>query len=203
MPARILTRPRRAARAPSPAPVGTGLSRSDSVGGLRSVPVLRRVILVAGFLTMTGMTKALPVVLIPEQDAVTSVRFDMIHISRLDVPTFLHAFYTQRMCRKVTLAGFVPCTAVAALVRSAYLLRVERSMLFTVFCTIWNKCRTAGVLAWCIGSAWHRMKPPFIFSTQNLLINFYLQNQNVCVIITVGDNTSTIPLEVWQYELQY
>ena len=163
MPARILTRPRRAARAPAPAPVGTSLSRNDRASGMRSVPVLRRVILVAGLLTVTGMTKALPIVLIPEQNAVTSVRFDVIHISRLDVAAFLHAFHTQRMGRKVTLACFVPCTSVAAVTRRACFFWVERAVLFTVFRTVGYERCTAGVLAWCIGSAWHWLKPPFFF----------------------------------------
>ena len=63
---------------------------------------------------MMTVAKALPIALIPEQCVVTSVRSDVIDIGRLDVVTFLHALYTQWVCLKVTLACFVPCTAIAA-----------------------------------------------------------------------------------------
>ena len=71
-------------------------------------------ILVAGLLTVTGMTKALPVALVPEQRVVSSVRLDVIDIGRLDVAALLHALHTQWMRLKVTLAGSVPCRTIAS-----------------------------------------------------------------------------------------
>ena len=79
-----------------------------------SILVLRGVILVPGFDAVVSVTEALPVALIPEENAVSSVRFDVIHIGRLDVAALLQALHTQRMCFKVTLACSVPCSAVAS-----------------------------------------------------------------------------------------
>ena len=71
-------------------------------------------ILVSGFDTVMSVTEALPVAPVPEENAVSPVRLDVIHIGRLDVAALLHALHTQRMCLKVTLAGSVPCRAVAS-----------------------------------------------------------------------------------------
>jgi len=72
------------------------------------------VILVSGLDAVVTMAEALPVALIPEENTVSSVRLDVIHIGRLDVAALLQALHTQRMCFKVTLACFVPCSAVAS-----------------------------------------------------------------------------------------
>ena len=80
----------------------------------QSILVLRGVILIPCLDTVVSVTEALPVALIPEENAVSSVRFDVIHIGRLDVAALLHALHTQRMCLKVTLACLVPCCAVAS-----------------------------------------------------------------------------------------
>ena len=54
-------------------------------------------ILVACLDAVVTVAKALPVVLIPEKNLVSSVWYDMIHISRLDVASLLHALHTQWM----------------------------------------------------------------------------------------------------------
>ena len=71
-------------------------------------------ILVSGLDAVVSVAEALPVALIPEQHVVSSVRFDVIDVGRLDIAALLHALHTQRMCLKVTLAGSVPCRAVAS-----------------------------------------------------------------------------------------
>ena len=131
--------------------------RSFSVGGLLfcSILILRGVILVACLDAVVTVAKALPVALVPEENLVSSVRLDVIDIGRLDITTLLHALHTQRMHFKVTLAGFVPRTAVASAACGACVLRMEWMMLVTVFRAVRNKCSTAGMLARCIGSAWH------------------------------------------------
>ena len=112
-------------------------------------------ILVSGFYAVVSVTEALPVALIPEENAVASVRFDVIDIGRLDVASCLHALHTQRMRLKVTLAGSVPRCAVASAACRPCVLRVEGSVLVTVLAAVRNKGCTAGMPAWCLWSAWH------------------------------------------------
>ena len=118
-------------------------------------------VFVSGLNAVVSVTEALPVALIPEEHAVSSVRLNVIDIGRLDVAALLHALHTQRMCLKVTLAGSVPCRAVATAACGACLLRVEGSVLVTVLRTVWNKRCTAGMPARCVRSAGHSQKPPF------------------------------------------
>jgi len=113
------------------------------------------VILVSGFDTVMTVTEALPVALIPEQYAVTSVRFDVIDIGRLDITPLLHALHTQWVRLKVTLAGSVPCRSVASAACGTCVLRVEGTMLVTILGAVGNERSTAGVSAWCLWSAWH------------------------------------------------
>ena len=125
-------------------------------------------ILVSGLDAVVSVTEALPVALIPEENAVSSVRFDVIDISRLDVPPLLQALHTQRMCLKVTLAGSVPCGTVASAACGSCLLRVEASVLVTVLRTVWNECSAAGMPARCVWSAWHYLclLPVLIFGKE-------------------------------------
>lgn len=117
-------------------------------------------ILIPGLDTVMSVTEALPVAPVPEENAVSSVRLDVIHIGRLDVAALLHALHTQRMCLKVTLAGSVPCGTVASAVCGACLLRVEGSVLVTVLRTVGNERCTAGMPARCVRSAWHDLCLP-------------------------------------------
>lgn len=120
-----------------------------------SILVLRGVIFVSGLNAVVSVTEALPVALIPEENTVSSVRLDVIHIGRLDVASLLQALHTQRMCLKVTLAGSVPCRSVASAACGACLLRVEGAVLVTVLRTVGHECCTSGMPAWCVRSAWH------------------------------------------------
>ena len=86
---------------------------NDSLCSLRSVLVLGSVILVSCLDAVVTVAEALPVAPVPEENTVSSVRFDVIDIGRLDVAALLHALHTQRMCLKVTLASSVPCRTVA------------------------------------------------------------------------------------------
>ena len=81
-------------------------------------------ILVSGFDAVVSVTETLPVVLIPEENAVSSVRFDVIDIGRLDIAPLLHALHAQRMRLKVTLAGSVPCSAITSAACGACVLRM-------------------------------------------------------------------------------
>ena len=131
-----------------------------------SILVLRGVILVPGLDAVVSVTEALPVALIPEEHAVSSVRLNVIDIGRLDVAALLHALHTQRMCLKVTLACFVPRCTVASASCGTCVLRVEGTMLVTVLATVRNKGCTAGMPARCIRSARHVL---CLLSPQRLL----------------------------------
>lgn len=125
------------------------------IRGSFSVLVLRGVILVSGFDAVVTVAEALPVAPVPEENTVSSVRFDVIDIGRLDVAALLHALHTQRMCFKVTLAVSVPCCAVAATACRPCVLRMEGAVLVTVLRAVENECSTAGMSARCVRSAWH------------------------------------------------
>jgi len=68
------------------------------------------------------MAKALPVGSIPEQNHVTTVRDDVVYISRHDHAAFLLAVNAQRMLGQVALARLLPPVGVAALVAGTALL---------------------------------------------------------------------------------
>jgi hypothetical protein len=85
------------------------------------------------------------------------VRLNVIDIGRLDVAALLHALHTQWMCLKVTLAGFVPCRAVASAASGACVLRMEGTVLVTVLGAVGYERRTAWMPARCVWSAWHSL----------------------------------------------
>ena len=126
-------------------------------------------IFISGLNAVVAVAKALPVALIPEENLVSSVRNDMIHISCLDVASLLHALHAQRMGFKITLAGFVPSAAIASASCGACFLRMEGAMFVAVFCTIGYECCTAGMFAGCIWSAWHWDHLRFLYSKKPLL----------------------------------
>ncbi len=131
------------------------LNCNDSDCGLLSILVLRGVIFISSFHAVVAVAKALPVTLIPEENAVSSVGLDMIDIGRLDVAPLLQALHTQRVRLKVTLACLVPCCSVAAASSGACVLRMEETVLVAVLDAVGHERRTAGMTAWCLWSAWH------------------------------------------------
>ena len=77
------------------------------------------------FDAVMSVAESLPVVLIPEQDAVTTVWLDVIHIACLNVASLFQALHTQRMCFKVSFSSFVPCAAVTTAACGACILRMK------------------------------------------------------------------------------
>ena len=76
--------------------------------------ILRRLILPPRLDTVMAMAQGLPVAPVPEELLITTVRNDVIHVRRLNVPAFPHTLHTQRVRLKVLLPGFLPRTAVAS-----------------------------------------------------------------------------------------
>ena len=88
----IPSRPRRSPRHKTP-PRSYRSEPQQIFSDLCSVLVLRSVVFVSGLNAMVSVTEALPVALIPEENAVPSVRFDVIHISCLDVASCLQTLH--------------------------------------------------------------------------------------------------------------
>lgn len=118
------------------------MSKSEpqkSIGELRSVLVLRCVILVACLDAVVTVAERLPVAFVPEENLVSAVWSDVIHIGRLDVASSLQALNTQRMDFEVTLACLVPSAAVASLRCRSDVLRMQRLVFITVLRAIGNE----------------------------------------------------------------
>jgi hypothetical protein len=117
-----------------------------------SVGIFRSAVLSSSFLIVTRLAQRLPVTPVPEQRPVTTVRFDVIHIGRPDVPAFFHALHTQWVCFRVLLPCFLPCPSVTAGFGASHFLGVHRFVGIAVFGPVWYKRRTAGMPAWCVRS---------------------------------------------------
>lgn len=86
--------------------------------------VLRRLILSPRLDAVMPMAQGLPVTPVPEEFMVTTVRGDVVDVSRPDVPTFLHALHAQRVCLKVLLSGSLPGSSVPSSGSTPYFLRM-------------------------------------------------------------------------------
>ena len=117
--------------------------------------ILRCLVLSPRLHAVVAMTQSLPVAPIPEELLVTTMRNDMVDVRRLNIPAFLHALHTQWVRLKVTLAGSVPCGAVASAACGARVLWVEGTVLVAVLGAVGNGRSTAGVSAWGIRSLGH------------------------------------------------
>ena len=76
--------------------------------------ILRCLVLSPCFHTVVTMAKGLPVAPVPEELLITTVRNDVIHVRRLNVPSFLHALYAQRVHLKVLLPSPLPSSTVTS-----------------------------------------------------------------------------------------
>lgn len=116
------------------------------------VVVGRCVIFSPGLDAVVTVAERLPVAPVPEQRPVATVWFDLIHISRPDVPAFFHALHTQLMSFQILLPCFLPCPSVTAGFGALHFLRVHRLVDIAVFRAVWHKRRTAGMPSWCVWS---------------------------------------------------
>lgn len=113
-----------------------------------------------GFAVMAGLTQWLPIILIPEQLLVTPVGNDMVNHCGWHDPAFLLASDTEWVGRKECFPCPLPPSVVALLLRSLGITDMERGVFLTVHGTVGNEHRTAGMLAWCVWSAWHGLLLP-------------------------------------------
>ena len=82
---------------------------------------------------MAFLTECLPVVRIPEELRITTMRSYVIDHCRLRVLALLQALLTEWMCNQVHLPGFVPSGTITSGRCRPHFFRVHAFMLFTIF----------------------------------------------------------------------
>lgn len=113
---------------------------------------------------MTGLAQGTPVLTIPEELLISTVRHDVIHDSRLRVSSILPAFLTQGMHPKERLALLLPPAPVPTAARRSYRLRVQGFMRFTVFRPRSHQSSTARMLTGYSWFHWHMLTSLLISS---------------------------------------
>ena len=121
----------------------------------KSVPVFWHLILCPCLLIMALLTKGLPVVLIPEERLIASMRNDMVYHRRFCIFPLLHAVHAQRMGSKIRLAGFLPRSTIATAGSGPYLFRMQSFVLFAVLRTRRYQFRATRMLAGNLRFTWH------------------------------------------------
>ena len=96
------------------------------------IMVLRRLVFPPCFDAVMTVAQCLPVAPVPEELLITTVRNDVIHVRRLNVPSFLHALYAQRVCLKVLLPGPLPSSTVTSARSRPHLLGVQYFVTVTI-----------------------------------------------------------------------
>ena len=131
--------------------------------------VLKRVrrvrILIPCFYIMMLLTKRLPVLLIPEQLIITSMRNNMIHNRCSYKLAFLLAFNTEDVLWSCKEPGscFLPLTSVATLTRALPITTMHGGMLAAIALSVWNHMWTPWMGTWYWSSVWHSLHSPFCY----------------------------------------
>jgi len=133
--------------------------------------IFRILIFVSGLDAVMAMAQGLPVTLVPEELAITSMRDDVIDVGCPDVLAFLQALYAEGMRLKVTLACSLPCPAIASAAGTPHLFWVQRLVCLAVLCTVGHKRWAARMTAGCVWSKWHLLILSF---TKNYHFRFSL-----------------------------
>ena len=111
------------------------------------IMILGRLILFPGLPGMAPVTQGLPVVAVPEQFHIATVRNYVIDIRRLNVPAFLHALRTQWMRLQEGFSCFPPGSSISSAGSGPYLLRVHGLVPLTIFLPRLYQLRAAGMPA--------------------------------------------------------
>ena len=100
----------------------------------QSVPVFGVLILAPGFLTVTPVAERLPVVVVPEQLRIPTMRNLVIDHGRLHIPAVLQAVLTERMNGQESLPCLLPLRVISALCcRLPVIVRMQCRMFIAVF----------------------------------------------------------------------
>ena len=111
------------------------------------------------FSVVALLAKTLPVRPIPEQLWVAAVRHDVVNHSGSGVSPLLHADNAQRMRLQICSARLLPPAVIAAFGCRSDFFRMQCFVFRTVFLSVWNQCRTTGMLTGCVWSVWHLFPP--------------------------------------------
>lgn len=126
----------------------------------QSVMIILVSVFCHGFAVVAGLTQWLPVILVPEQLLVTPMGNDMVNHCGWHDLTFLLATDTEWMGRKKCFPCPLPPSVVTLFLCGLGITDMERGVFLTVHRTVGNEHRTAGMLAWCVWSAWHGLLLP-------------------------------------------
>lgn len=120
---------------------------------------------------MTRLAQGTPVVTIPEEFLVSTVRNDVIHNSRLRVSARLPALLAQGVRPEERLALPLPPAPVPTATRRPYRLRVQGFVCLAVPRPRRNQSRTARMLAGDFWFRWHKLTPlsSFFFHALSIL----------------------------------
>ena len=143
------------------------------------------------------LAQRLPVVLVPEQTRITTVRHDVVNHGSLHVPrrVFFQALRTKRVLLKEQSACLLPSPAVATLRCRASYLRVKRQMLITIDLVTGNKLRASRMSTGFPLFVWHRFSLPFFFSVSNQLSDFHRS-----LFLKMNSENKTANCHAWGYQ---
>lgn len=120
-----------------------------------SVPVLYVPVFGHRLMVMATLAKGLPVLLVPKQIRIATMRLDMIYNGCRDEPTFLFASDTPGMTFQEKLPGFLPFSPVATQHRTLPFALAPLFMFVTIFSPIRHQLWASRISARCLRSSWH------------------------------------------------
>ena len=125
-----------------------GKALGNSQGFSLSVFVLLITVLCHGLAVMAVLTQRLPVLFIPEQSVIPTVRHNMIHHSCLHQSSLFPALDTQGVCFQEPASCDTPSSVVPTPGRRYPVTTMQRSMLFTIIpvCQLRASRMAAGLL---------------------------------------------------------
>ena len=121
------------------------------------IPVLDDPVFRHRLMVMAALAQGLPVLLIPEQIRVATMRLDMIHDGCRDQPSFLFAADAPGMTFQEELPGFLPFSPVATQHCTLPFAPALPFMFITILSSIRHQSRASRILARCLWSSWHRI----------------------------------------------
>lgn len=123
--------------------------RSDSVLIL-DVPVFRHRLMV-----MAALAKGLPVLFVPEQSGITTMRFDVVDDRRGNETSLCFTADAPGMTFQEELSGLLPFPSVATSLCTGPVALALPFVFVTIFSSIGYQPGAARILTWRLRSSWH------------------------------------------------
>lgn len=126
-------------------------------------------------MVMAALAQGLPVLLIPEQIRVATMRLDMIHDGCRDQPSFLFAADAPGMTFQEELPGFLPFSPVATQHRALPFPLALPFMFIAILPSVRHQLWASRILARCLRSSWHsyhlrHQKGPMAFKPRSFIL---------------------------------